>query len=139
MGVGGIAYNLTPRQRVGRLDQVAERSPIAIGILGEDLQFVETNQAFRDFVGYSEEELDTMSFGDIFDGDELADRLRTGNSAVAATVTTSSGDSTPGSLLAFPLEEDGADGGLIGFFLDVPERTARFVKPALFARSARRT
>jgi PAS domain-containing protein len=109
MGVGGIAYNLTPRTRVGRLDSVAEQSPIAMGILDDDLHFVETNGAFRDFVGYSKEELDAMTFDDVF-------------------------DSIPDSLVTFPLE---GESGATGFVLDVPTRAARLVKPARFARGAK--
>jgi PAS domain S-box-containing protein len=144
MGVAGVAYSLTARESVGHLGIVADQSPLAMGVLDEELRFLETNRAFRDFVGYSPEELDGMKFGDVFGGfgndtgDKLVADLRQGDSArpVAARVTTSSGASTPSSLIAFPV--DGA-GGAIGFVLDVPERAAQFVKPARFARGVRRS
>ena len=142
-GVAGVAYNLSARGRLGNLGRVAEQSPLAMGIVDEELRFLETNSAFRELVGYSAEELDAMTFGGVFSGlgDETAEKLavdlRAGDPArpVAARVTASSGDSTPGSLIVFPVDRDGA----IGFVLDVPERAARFVKPARFARSGRRS
>jgi hypothetical protein len=85
-----------------------------------------------------------MKFADVFAGfshettEKLLADLRQADSAraISARVTTSSGNSTPSSLIAFPVDPGS---GAIGFVLDAPERAARLAKPARFARGVRRS